>query len=107
MTGFEISNGTTTVKNSPAHSPRCVDVVTHLCERQVEVSASHWPQVGDRREAYISVRVSGQERDYEVPSHERGSYRRLSTEQTTYLDIEDARALRDALTVALDCADVK
>lgn len=109
---IEIKNGTTHVKNSPDHTPRCLDVSTHLCGRDVESSASHWParekgHEDGEREAYISFDLKALEADYEVPQDERDSYRRRSTEQTTFMDVEDARALRDALTIALDCADVK
>ena len=111
---IKIANGTTTVKNSPQHTPRCIDVNTHICGRTVESSAYHWPARGKghadgERAAYISFDVKAYEADHEVPLPERNTElsRKRSTEQTTFLDVEDARALRDALTVVLDCADVK
>ena len=109
---ISISNGTTTAKNSPKHTPRCVDVNTHIIGRNVESHASHWParaagHEDGERAAYITFEVKADEVEYEVPNSERKSFRQRSTEQVTFLDVEDARALRDALTVALDCADVK
>ncbi len=109
---INIKNGTVAVHNSPDHTPRCLDISTHLCGRTVESSATHWParpkdDVDGERAAYISVQVKADEMDFEVPRDEEDEYRKRSTEQSTYYDIEDARALRDALTIALDCADVK
>jgi hypothetical protein len=109
---IKISNGSTTAKNSPQHTPRCVDVSTHIIGRNVESSASHWSardadHADGARGAYITFEVKADEVEYEIPASERDSFRQRSTEQVTFLDVEDARALRDALTVALDCADVK
>jgi len=109
---IKISNGTTTAKNSPQHTPRCVDVSTHLCGRNVESSASHWVardagHADGAREAYITFEVKADEADYEVPRSERDNFRQRSTEQVTFLDVEAARELRDALSAALDCADIK
>lgn len=111
---INIEGNGVSAKNSPEHSPRCIDVSTHLCGRTVESSARHWPardktHDDGERAAYISVSVNAKEFSFEAPASERApeSYARNCTEQSTYLDIEDARKLRDALTEALDCADVK
>ena len=106
------SNGSTSVSTLPQFTPRCLDVTTHLCGREVESSSTHWPATDEThkhgaRDAYITVGVSALERGFEVPEDERDSFRRKTTDQTMFLDIEDARKLRDALTEALDCADVK
>lgn len=109
---IEIRNGAVTVTNSQEFTPRCIDINTHLCGREVESSASFWAarnknHENGERAAYVSVNVSGLELDHEIPREERDSFRRRAIEQVTYLDVEDARALRDALTAALDCADIK
>lgn len=103
---INIENGAVSVKNSPNHTPRCLDILTFLCGREVEVTARHWAarEAGHEdgaRDAYISVGVKGDENEWEVPKDEEDSFRRRATEQTIFFDIKDARALRDALTIAL------
>ena len=111
---IEIENGTVTVRNSPQHTPRCLDITTHLCGRKVASAAHHQPardknHKDGKRDAYIVFDVSADERDYEVPPAERDTelFRKRSTNQSTFLSVADARALRDALTAALACADIK
>lgn len=111
---IQIGNGAVTVRNSPQHTPRCLDITTHLCGRKVESAARHQPardknHKDGARAAYIVFDVSADEQDFEVPLVERDTeiFRKRSTDQSTFLDVEDARALRDALTAALDCADIK
>lgn len=107
-------NGAVTVKNSPAFTPRSIDINTHLCGREVESSASFWTardknHKDGERAAYVSVSVKGNELSHETPrdESEREYFTPRATEQVTYLEIEDARALRDALSAALACADLK
>jgi hypothetical protein len=99
--------------DSTSYSSRCVHVDTHLNGRTVEVKAIHWPKqtedIGDRRahEAYISFEIKADEHNYEAPKGDREGLAKRATEQHTYIGIEDTRALRDALTAALNCADAK
>lgn len=108
---INLRNGAVTVKNSPRHTPRCIDINTHLCGREVESSASFWTahdkdHKDGERAAYVSVSVVGKELAHEIPWEENDMIPR-ATEQVIYLDVEDARALRDAISAALDCADIK
>lgn len=107
-------NGAVTIKNSPEFTPRCIDVNTHLCGREVASSASFWVardknHEDGERDAYVSVSVKGNELSHETPrdDSEREYFTPRATEQVIYLDVEDARALRDVLSAALDCADLK
>lgn len=84
----------------------------HATDRKVEVDARHWPARDENdehgeRDAYIYININADERDYEVPADERNSYRRRAVEQNIYLNVDDARALLDALQKAIDCADVR
>lgn len=114
ITKIHVENGSTTVSNSPDHTPRCLDVSTHLTGRNVESTVRHWPgrdkdhEYGER-EAYVSIGIEAEELDYEAPPEERApqSFARRSTEQTIYMDVEDARELHKKLGEALACADVK
>ncbi len=106
---IEISNGAVQVSNNEI-TPRCISINLHATSREVEVDARHRParlatDEHDGRDAYIYINVKADERDYEVPQDERGSFRRTAVEQNLYLDVDDARALLDALQKALDCAE--
>lgn len=111
MNKIEISNGAVSVRNS-SFTPRCLDINTHVTDRDVKVSANYWPprdksHKDGPRAHYISMKLEADEENFEVPGDETDEYRRRATEQNTFISVEDARAFRDALTVALDCADIK
>ncbi len=111
MSKFEAGNGAVTVTSGGSYTPRCVDVSTHLCGRDVETNAKFWASrdKGDGREArdaYVTVSLKGFERDFEIPKSDKDNFT-PATDQNIFFDVEDARALRDALTAALDCADIK
>jgi hypothetical protein len=111
MNKFEVANGAVQVKNSPDHTPRCIDVSTHLIGRTVETNARFWSarEEGDGRQAaiaYVSVSLRADELSFETPQSEADKFT-PATEQTVFLDVEAARKLRDTLTLALDCADIK
>ncbi len=111
MNKFEVANGAVQVKNSPEHTPRCIDISTHLIGRNVETNARFWTarEEGDGRgaaKAYVSVSIRAHELVFETPKSEVDNFT-PATEQTIFFDVENARALRDALTAALDCADIK
>jgi len=98
-----VNNGAVNVSSSK-HTPRCLDINTHFCGRTVKTSATHWPErdkdhKDGKRTAYISVRIHAAEEEWEVPE---GEISQNATEQTIFLDIEHARALRDAITAALE-----
>lgn len=114
---FQIHNGAVEA-HTYASSPRCVSIDLHLSDREVEANATHAPARGKdhehgEREAYICLTVKAGERDYEIPKNERDSRgfplsRRCSAvEQHTFLDIEQARAIVEALSAAIACAEVK
>lgn len=108
---FQIHNGAVEA-HTYASSPRCVSIDLHLSDREVEANATHSPARGKdhehgEREAYICLTVKAGERDYEIPKDERDSCRRSAVEQHTFLDIEQARAIVEALSAAIACAEVK
>lgn len=111
MNKFDVRNGAVQVKNSPEHTPRCIDVSTHLIGRTVESNARFWAardKTSDQpaRDAYVSVGIRADELSFETPRSDEGNFT-PATEQTVYLEVDDARALRDALNEALDCAAIK
>ena len=106
---IKVEGNGVSVSNSPEHTPRCMDVSTHLCGRDVETRATfnearEKTHEDGERDAYIVVGIVAKEFSFEAPESERAplSYARNATEQSLFLDIEDARALRDALTNALN-----
>lgn len=109
---IEIGNGAIQISNSEEHTPRCFDVSLHATGRKVEVGASFWHARDEsdehgKRDAYVSLSIKADEREFEVPADERDSFRRKAVEQYIYLDVNDARELLDALQKAIDCADVR
>ena len=101
---IDIRNHAVSVSNSPDYAPRCLDVNTHLVGREVEVGARYWPARDKSHESgesveYITVKVHADEHEHEASKDD--SYKHRITEQYLYLDMEDVRALRDALTLAM------
>lgn len=111
MNRFDIQNGAVQIKNSPDHTPRCIDISTHLIGRTVETDARFWSarEEGDGRsahKAYVSISLRGDELSFETPQEDADKWT-PATEQTIFFDVEDARKLRDTLSAALACADIK
>lgn len=105
---IDFQNGAVSVTNSE----RCFNISIHATDRKVEVDARYWAARSKNdehgeRDAYIYIGINADERDYEVPADEHGSYRRKAVEQNLYLDVDDARELLKVLQRAIDCADVR
>lgn len=111
MNKFSIRNGAVQVQNSPDHTPRCIDISTHLIGRTVKSKARFWAareKTSDQiaRGAYVSIGIQADEHAHEIPQRDADAWN-PATEQTVYMSVDDARALRDTISAALDCADIK
>ena len=103
---IQISNGAVTARNSK-HTPRCIDVSSHLTSREIEVQAQFWPVTPKNSESYITLKIEANEMRFEIPENEKDSFVRRSTEQCTFISIEQAREIHKRIGEAIDCADVK
>lgn len=106
MLEINIKNGGVRVSNNVC-TPKCLDISVHLRDRALEVKATHWPahaaeHVDGARDAYISLGVKARENAYESKDSAFPSY---VMEQDMFFDVEQARAMRDALSEALAEAD--
>ena len=102
---IDIGNGALQVENSPKYTPRAIDAVAHYCDREVEVRARYWEarkasaSEPRGRKPYVSVTLCAQELPFEVPVDGRPG---RASKTSTFIDVDAARALRDALIAALE-----